>query len=164
MDLPDQPPGGLGVEERQLEDAWRAHAPAVLRFATAIVGPHDAYDIVASAFMRTTRTDSWTEIEHLDRYLMRAVRNEALNLWRQRRRQWQRDLIAVRPEAAAEVGADIDLLHAVAALTAKQRCVVFLAYWEDQSEAEIAATLELSRSQVHRILVSSRAQLRKVLK
>lgn len=164
MQLTDKLRTGVVVAEQQLEDAWRAHAPAVMRFATVLVGPHDAHDIATTAFLRTTRDPSWTGIEHLDRYLMRAVRNEALNLWRQRRRRWQRDLVAVRPESMTDAAYDVDLLRAVAALSVRQRSVVFLAYWKDLTEAEIAATLDISGSTVHRTLVRSRDQIRKALR
>lgn len=117
--------------DRQLDGAWRAHAPAAMRFATAIVGPADAHDVTSAAFLRVTQQPDWTNIEHLDRYLIRAVRNEAQNLYRQRRRRWRRDLVAVLPDATSDPNPDIDLLRAVASLSVQQRSVVFLAYWQD---------------------------------
>lgn len=149
--------------EHGLESAWRAHAPPLLRFATALVGPSDAHDVVTTAFLRTTRDPKWTGIEFLDRYLMRAVRNEALNVGRQQRRQRQRDLAAVRPEAVVDGEPNVDLLRAVASLSIKHRSVVFLAYWEHRTEVEISNILGISRSSVHRSLVRSREQLRKAL-
>lgn len=149
---------------RNVDQAWRAHSPTALRFATALVGPHDAHDITTTAFLRMTRQPDWEAIEHLDRYLVRAVRNEAQNLYRQRQRQWERDLTAVRPHATHDTPIDVDLLRAVASLSVQQRSVVFLAYWYDMTEAEIADTLELARSTVHRTLIRARLTLRKALK
>lgn len=149
--------------EQVLEEAWRSHAAALVRFATALVGPSDAHDVVTIAFLRTTRDPKWTEIEFLDRYLMRAVRNEALNVGRQQRRRRQRDLAAVRPETVVDSEPNVDLLRAVASLSVKHRSVVFLAYWEDRTEVEIANILGISRSSVHRSLQRSREQLRKAL-
>jgi RNA polymerase sigma factor (sigma-70 family) len=154
---------GSDERDHQLDDAWRMHAPAAIRFATALVGPNDAHDVTATAFLRVTRQD-WTEIGQLDRYLLRAVRNEAQNLYRDRRRRWQRDLIAVRPESSIDATPEVDLLRAVAALSVQQRSVVFLAYWHDMTEAEIADALEVARSTVHRTLVRARIALRKALK
>lgn len=150
--------------DRQIDTAWRTHGPTALRFATAVVGPTDAHDVTTTAFLRVTQRPDWTEIEHLDRYLLRAVRNEAQNLYRERRRRWQRDLVAVRPESTTDTPTDVDLLRAVAALSVQQRSVVFLAYWHDMTEAEIADTLDLSRSTVHRTLTRARAALRKALR
>ena len=147
----------------QVDVAWRAHAPAAMRFATAVVGPVDAHDVTTTAFLRVTRQPGWTDIEHFDRYLLRAVRNEAQNLYRQRRRRWERDLLAVRHEVSTDPLPDIDLLRAVASLSVQQRSVVFLAYWHDMSEAEIAETLDVARSTVHRTLARARIALRKAL-
>lgn len=160
-----QPPRVVALDDhnRLVDAAWRTHAPAAMRFATALVGPADAHDITTTAFLRVVGRPTWTDIEHLDRYLLRAVRNEAQNLYRQRRRRWQRDLAAVRPEAAPESTPDVDLLRAIAALTVRQRSIVFLAYWHDLTEAEIAATLDLARGTVHRTLVRARITLRKAL-
>lgn len=149
--------------DEQLDAAWRSHAPTAMRFATAVVGPVDAHDVTTAAFLRVTQQPGWVDIEHFDRYLIRAVRNEAQNLYRQRRRRWQRDLLAVRPEAATDPLPDVDLLRAVASLSVQQRSVVFLAYWHDMTEAEIAETLEVARSTVHRTLARARIALRKAL-
>ncbi len=149
--------------DRQLESAWRAHAPAAMRFATAVVGPFDAHDVTTSAFLRVTRQPGWTDIEHFERYLLRAVRNEAQNMYRECRRRWQRDLLAVRAESSNDPLPDIDLLRAIASLSAHQRSVVFLAYWQDMTEAEIADTLDIARSTVHRTLARACIALRKAL-
>lgn len=165
MDLMHQQqrtPGRDDADE-QIDAAWRAHAPAAMRFATAVVGPVDAHDVTTSAFLRVTQQPGWTDIEHFDRYLIRAVRNEAQNLYRQRRRRWQRDLLAVRPEGSTDLLPDVDLLRAVASLSVQQRSVVFLAYWHDMTEADIAETLEVARSTVHRTLARARVALRKAL-
>jgi RNA polymerase sigma factor (sigma-70 family) len=105
----------------------------------------------------------WEQITAFDRYLLRAVRNEAQNLYRQRRRRWQRDLNAVRPTAAHDPVPDVDVLAAVAALTLQQRAVVFLTYWAGMSEAEIASELGLARSTIHRSLTRARVTLGKAL-
>ena len=149
--------------DEQIDVAWRTHAPAAMRFATAVVGPIDAHDVTTTAFLRVTRQPDWTDIEHFDRYLIRAVRNEAQDLYRQRRRRWQRDLLAVRPELSTDPLPDVDLLRAVASLSVQQRSVVFLAYWHDMTEAEIAETLDVARSTVHRTLARARVALRKAL-
>jgi len=146
-----------------IDVAWRTHAPAALRFATAVVGPVDAHDVTTAAFLRVTRHPNWVDVEHFDRYLIRAVRNEAQNLYRQRRRRWQRDLLAVRPEVTTDALPDVDLLRAVASLSVQQRSVVFLAYWHDMTEAEIAETLDVARSTIHRTLARARIALRKAL-
>jgi RNA polymerase sigma factor (sigma-70 family) len=57
----------------------------------------------------------------------------------------------------------IDVRRAVAGLSVAQRAVVFLAYWEDMTERDIAEWLQLSPGTVHRHLELARNHLRKVL-
>ncbi len=145
------------------DHAWRAHGPHALRLAAALVGPNDAHDIVTTAFLRVVAQPNWQQIDHLRAYLMRAVRNEAQNLYRSRRRRWQRDLAAVGPETASDEPVDLDIHRALARLSLRQRSVLYLAYWEDMTEAAIADELDLSRGTVHRDIRRAREQLRKAL-
>ncbi|MFV0308315.1 MAG: RNA polymerase sigma factor [Desertimonas sp.] len=153
----------LDDQQRQLDVAWRTHGPAAMRFATVLAGPADAPDIATTAFLRVTARPGWTSIEHLDRYLLRAVRNEARSLARSRQRRWRRDLAAVTADETTMTPRDLDVLRAVASLSSQQRSVVFLAYWQDMTEADIATTLDLSRGSVHRTLARARTVLRKAL-
>ena len=119
--------------------------------------------MTTTAFLRVVRQPGWRDLDTLDRYLLRAVRNEAQNLYRQRRRRWERDLAGMRPAIADDVLINVDVFAAVAAFSVRQRAVVYLAYWEDRTEADIADLLGLSRGSVHRTLSRARAALRKEL-
>ncbi len=151
------------AESVGVEEAWREFGPHGLAFAAVLVGPSEAHDVLVNAFLRCTRVVGWSEIEHFDRYLLKAVRNEARNLARQRERRRRRDLAAVRVEPLEDAGRDVDLLAAIAALSLKQRSVVFLAYWHDMTEKEIADTLGVSRGTVHRNLQRARTSLKEAL-
>ena len=59
-------------------------------------------------------------------------------------RRWRRDLAAVRPVVHGDEPIDVDVYQALARLTLRQRSVVFLAYWHDMTEAEIADVLAMS--------------------
>lgn len=146
-----------------VERAWRELGPDALRLAAALVGPHDAHDICTTAFLRVTEQSSWGQVVHRRAYLLRAVRNEALNLHRTRERRWRRDIAAVGADAQIDAHADVDVYRALARLPIRQRAVVFCAYWHDMTEAEIADLFELSRGSVHRDLRLARDQLRKEL-
>lgn len=145
------------------ERVWRELGPDSLRLAAALVGPHDAHDISASAFLRATASSEWSHVADRRAYLLRAVRNEAHNLYRARGRRWRRDIAAVRPSAADDEQVDVDVYRALAKLSLRHRSVVFLAYWHDMTEAEIADLLGLSRGTIHRDLRSARDRLRKEL-
>lgn len=146
-----------------VDRAWRVHGPNAVRFATALVGPSDAHDVTVTAFLRATGQVNWSLIERFDRYLIRAVHNEARNLARRRRRRWQRDVAAVQPVDTTDTHRDVDMLAAIADLSLQQRSVLFFAYWHDMTEAEIANTLGVSRSTVHRNLQRARASLKKAI-
>lgn len=146
-----------------VERVWRDLGPDALRLAAALVGPHDAHDITASAFVRVTASDDWEQVVDRRAYLLRSVRNEAHNLYRARGRRWRRDIAAVRPAAHVDVHTDVDVYRALAKLSLRQRSVVFFAYWHDMTEAEIADVLELSRGTIHRDLRMARERLRKEL-
>ncbi len=146
-----------------VERVWRDLGPDALRLAAALVGPHDAHDITASAFVRVTASDDWKHVADRRAYLLRAVRNEAHNLYRTRARRWRRDIAAVRPATHDDEHVDVDVYRALAKLSLRQRSVVFLAYWYDMTESEIADVLELSRGTIHRDLRIARDRLRKEL-
>lgn len=94
---------------------------------------------------------------------MRAVRNEANNLYRARGRRWRRDIAAVRPAAHNDVHVNVDVYRALAKLSLRQRSVVFFVYWHDMTESDIAELLALSRGTIHRDLQMARERLRKDL-
>ena len=65
------------------------HADELTRFATAVVGPSEAPDVVSEAFLRCVVSRRWPTVSDRRAYLYRAVLNEALATRRSltRRRQ-----------------------------------------------------------------------------
>lgn len=64
-----------------LEVAYREHAVELIRFATAMVGPHEAGDVVTEAMVRVfDGTSDVTEIVNLRAYLFKAVHRQAIEL------------------------------------------------------------------------------------
>ena len=49
MNTPHAP--GTIAGDSIVDQAWRRFGPSALRFATALVGPHDAHDIVTTEFL-----------------------------------------------------------------------------------------------------------------
>lgn len=152
------------TETSCLQDSlWREHAANLVGFATFLVGPNDANDIVVDAFLRALPKLTAGEVTDPGPYLFRAVTNQAHDLRRGRMRRWRRDLQAIRPAHTSVVDDFGDVRRAVADLTLAQRTVVFLVYWEGRTERDIAGLLEVSPSTVRQHLVRSRAHLRKAL-
>lgn len=146
------------------ETIWRAHAPAALRYATVLVGPHDAHDVTVNAFLRIGQSPGWANVEHPRSYLMRAVTNHARDHRRQQERRWRRDLNAIGPTSTTTDEPGVDVRRQIARLSVAQRAVIFLAYWEDMTVPAIAELLGLSTGTVQRNLTRARDQLRKALR
>ncbi len=142
---------------------WREHAGRLLQYATFLVGPTDANDVVVEAFLRAAPKIVGGDVASPSAYLFRAVTNQVTSVRRSRERRWRRDLQAIRPVHADVVDDFGDVRRAVADLSVAQRTVVFLAYWEDRTERDIASLLDLAPSTVREHLIRARAHLRKAL-
>ena len=138
-------------------------APEVIRFATALVGSVDAADVLSGAVVKVLASPSWAGVTNHRAYLHRAVYNEA--------RRWLRRAAQRRSlEARASVvdrwelpTLRLDVRHAVAALSVRQRAVIVLTYWADLDPRHVAERLGISEGSVRRHLARARARLRKVL-
>lgn len=142
---------------------WREHSVRLVRFATFLVGPADANDVVVEAFLRAAPRIVAGGVERPDSYLIRAVTNHANDLRRSRSRRWRRDLHAVGPAQTTLTDDFADVRGAVARLSVAQRTVVYLVYWEDRTERDIAALLGVAPGTVRQHLLRARAHLRKAL-
>jgi RNA polymerase sigma factor (sigma-70 family) len=145
------------------ERIYRKHAEELTRFATFLVGPGDAPDIVSSAVLRSLSSQAWPRVEHHRAYLFRAVLNEARLHHRSTARRRAREQRAAVPEATHEVDLLSDVLEMVDRLSPRQRAVVYLAYWDDLDPAAIADVLGVSEGSVRRHLARARAALRRML-
>ena len=145
------------------DQLWREHAVDLMRFATVLVGPGDAHDIAVEAFLRAGTVAAGDTVANPRAYLMRAVANHANDLRRSRERRWRRDLAAVGPASTAGPDTFLDVRRAVSSLSLAQRTVIYFVYWEDLSERDIAALLQVAPGTVRRHLVRARIHLRKAL-
>ena len=107
--------------------------------------------------------NGWSGVRDPRAYLYRAVSNEAHNHRRSRQRRWIRDVHAVLPPFTTPAAEHDDVRRAVEGLSVRQRAVVYLAYWRDLPEPQIAVLLGLSTSSVRRHLERATAHLRKAL-
>lgn len=152
-----------GAEVRTTAELWTRHGDELIRFATVLVGPDDAYDVVADAFLTAAEPALRPDVQNARAYLFRSVANRATSRRRSDQRRWRRDLTAIGPGATAAPDDYSDVRRAVAALTPAQRAVVYCAYWEDMPERSIALFLGQSPGTVHRTLTRAKSILRKAL-
>jgi RNA polymerase sigma factor (sigma-70 family) len=146
-----------------LEEAYRGCASDLIRFATVLVGPNDAADVVSSAVIRVLGKRR-SAIRSHRAYLFQVVANEARNLKRgEARRRAREELVSTDPLVVHPSEPYPEVRRAVESLSVRQRAVVHLAYWADLDEATIAQHLGISAGSVRRHLARARRRLRGVL-
>ena len=153
------------------ERLWLTHARDLTQFASLLVGPHDAHDVVSIAFHRVmTAIDGGHAPANVRGYLMRTIANVATDQRRSARRRQARDLHAVaraadrgEPSGPERSALGVDLRRAVADLSVQQRVVVYFTYWEDLDSRQVADLLGIAPATVRRHHARARLHLRKEL-
>lgn len=125
----------------------------------------DADDIVQEAFCRLLRAGPEAGEEEWRRYLYRIASNLMVDRWRSRKRE-QEDERAQTFAAPPQSGRDDDedVARTFAKLTSRERALLWLAYVEEESHEEIAASLGLGRRSIKVLLFRARRRLRDLLK
>ncbi|MEU3607911.1 SigE family RNA polymerase sigma factor [Streptomyces sp. NPDC035033] len=127
--------------------AW----PRLVRTAQLLTGDfHEAEDLVQTTLAKVYGRWGKVPRDGLDLYVRRALVNN--NLSRLRRRRVAHLLVPVLPEPARHRDAGhaehverrAELLEALGDLSARQRTVMVLRYWDDLTEQEIADVLQCS--------------------
>ena len=159
------------MSEVDLEVAYSKWADELVGYASSLIGPDRAGDLVADVFTQLLHQPeaAWSHVREPRAYLFRCVHNAARMAGRADSRRAAREHAATRldraspADAAAGLLADPLIADAVARLSVRQRAVVYHTYWDDLTPAETAALLGVSVGSVKRHLARARAHLRKVL-
>ena len=144
-------------------EAYEKYADELVQFATTLVGPADAADVVSDAVVRSIYGKSWPSVRNPRAYLYRAVLTHARSHHRHTLRRRAREHRAAGPEAVLPPELHLEVVEAMAKLSMRQRAVVFLTYWSDLQPDRIAEMLEISEGSVRRHLARGRAKLRELL-
>ena len=136
-----------------LEEFVRNRAGALLRYGYVLSGnAYDAADLTQEALARLGL--AWSRVRRKsdpEGYVRTTMARLHISVWRRRRRE---RLVDTVPEtgyadaAIARVDGDPGLWRALSLLPPRQRAVLVLRYYEQQSDGEIAATLGISRGTV----------------
>jgi RNA polymerase sigma-70 factor, ECF subfamily len=148
---------------RRDEQVYADYAPELVRFATVLVGPAGADDLVADTVMRVFASPAWPAVTNQRAYLFRAVLNAAHQHERSRHRRLRREQRSATPERIEASLVRPEVLAAIKRLDARQRAIVFFTYWQDRTTAEIAAELDITPRTVQRELAAARTILHKDL-
>ncbi|MEV7440776.1 SigE family RNA polymerase sigma factor [Streptomyces sp. NPDC091204] len=143
-------------EPPTVTELYHAHRLRMVRLAVLLVDDlATAEDVVQDAFTALYRRhgEQIAEVDNALGYLRTAVVNTSRSVLRRRRtvRAWTPPPPADVPSAEDHVVLDEahrEVLAALGRLTPRRRQVLVLRYWADLTEAEIAATLGISRGAV----------------
>ncbi|MEI2705182.1 MAG: RNA polymerase sigma factor [Ilumatobacteraceae bacterium] len=146
------------------EAIYAKHAYELMRFATTLVGPSGAEDVVADAVLRAMTSPSWPTVTEHRAYLFRAVANEASSMRRSAGRRRARERRVASADRIEAQPIDPDVTAAMSRLSVRERSVLYLAYWLDLPVTEIAESLHLSARTTERALHTARATLEEHLR
>ena len=122
-----------------------ARRDALLRTAYLLTGNReDAEDLVQSALIKVV--PKWSKIQdHPEGYIRQVLARESVNRWRGRRwREVPTKVVAEPMHHDADLAGRITLLDDLRRLSPQQRAVLVLRYFNDLTEADTAAALDIS--------------------
>lgn len=151
--------------ERDFREFVEARSAILMRTAFLLAGGdrHAAEDLLQTALAKAA--GRWRTIDNPDGYIRRAMYRQQVSWWRLKwpRRETRMAKPPDRPgeDGTAAIELRLAVQQAMARLTAKQRAVLLLRFFEDLPEAEVARLLDCSvgtvRSTTHRSLARLRA-------
>ena len=145
------------------EQVYRSYAAELTRYATGLVGPFDAADMVTDACLKAFSSRRWPEVTNPRAYLYRTVLTVAMDHHRSTMSRRLRELKSAGPESTPPREVDIDVLKAVERLSMQQRAAVLLTYWGDLPVEAVATQMGVSTGAVKRHLARARKHLQEWL-
>lgn len=153
-------------DERDFCDFVTQRGDSLLRQAVLLTGDRSAgEDLLQLVLLKLLKR--WPKLRHEDpvSYARRALTTTAID--ESRRRRWREISRAELPDAAADEPDDLgvrdELLTALRGLPPRQRAVLVLRFYEDLSEADIAAELGITPGTVKSTASRALSQLRELL-
>jgi RNA polymerase sigma-70 factor (sigma-E family) len=151
-------------QEQAFNTFVSARSRHLLQTAYLLTGDrHRAEDLLQTALTRAYLRWDRIESEDPEGYVRRTLANAHIDWWR--RKPWREEPAAELPDVAGpDQAAAYDVrsavLDALGELSRRQRAVVVLRYYEDLSEAEIAAVLGCSPGTVKSAASRAMSKLR----
>lgn len=152
--------------ERSARTLWAAHAPRLLAFARALVGPHDAEDVVQSVFcgLLDLPRRRISEVRDVPAFLAATTRRAALNTLRSARRRRVRHQSPKTPPSGPRAPAHDGLQEAIDSLPRRWREVLILKHVAGLTFDQMGVALGLPRDTAASRYRAALAALRMMLK
>jgi RNA polymerase sigma-70 factor (ECF subfamily) len=154
------------TDEADLTRWFEAHAASLVLYARQWLGRGAAEDAVQEVFVRLLLQPA--RPRNVKAWLYRAVRNEAISVWRSTRRREQRERVAspgeawFEPHDAADVDAE-SVTTALAKLPPHEREIVILRVWGGMTLQEVSDLLGPPVSTIHLQYRTALAKIRERL-
>ncbi len=148
----------VGVMNLPDETIYTKNKDDLIRYATALVGPADAEDVLSAVVLRVLERRSLADLDDARSYLFRAVLNESRGRLRKGTPKPLPDPPSWIPER------DLEVIAALRRLPPRQRAAVYLVYWEDLTIDDTARAMGASPGTVKRYLHLARRKLKGVLR
>lgn len=143
------------------ETIYTKHKDDLIRYASMLVGPSHADDVLSTVVLRLLERRSLGDLDDPRAYLFRAITNEARGI--ARREKKGRDLPAPPSGSNGIPESDYEVAAALSTLPPRQLAAVYLVYWEDQTIKNAARTLGTTTGTVKRYLHLARRKLKELI-
>lgn len=143
------------------ETIYTKHKDDLIRYASMLVGPTEAEDVLSTVVLRLLERRSLGDLDDPRPYLFRAITNEARGI--SRREKKRRDLPAQPSGPNGIPENDYEVAAALSTLPPRQLAAVYLVYWEDQTIKSAARTLGTTTGTVKRYLHLARKKLKELI-
>jgi RNA polymerase sigma factor (sigma-70 family) len=140
------------------EEIYLKHRDELVRYATVLVGPDAAPDVVSTVVTKVLSSRrSLGDLREPRPYLMRGVLNESIRYRDKSHRQHTVGLPVTAKASRPEV------LDVVVTLPPKQRAAVYLTYWVDLPSRDAAELMGCRPATVRRYLHLANKKLKEAL-
>lgn len=135
-----------------------------MRYATALVGPDAADDVVSSVVTRVIeKRGGLGALREPKPYLMRSVLNEVRNRHRSTKQRATHPVGVPEIAVGSDPGGVTDIVDAIERLPVRQRAAAYLVFHQGHSPTEAARLMGCRPGTVRRYLHLARAKLREAL-
>jgi RNA polymerase sigma-70 factor (ECF subfamily) len=150
-----------GLDEERFQSIYAATARPIHGYLVAVTGSRDiADDVLQETYFRfLTRRTAGLPLEEARPYLFRIASNLLRDRWRARREeQWPEnfDQAHFDQQHTSDLNTQLDIHRILQALKPKERLLLWLAYVEGMSHAEIAAATGLTALSIRPLLFRAR--------